>query len=230
MPREKRLVVVGTPHHITQRGNNRQAVFRSDTDRHFYLKTLKAKCEQHNLRVLGYCLMTNHVHLVATPEHESSMARALGQTHMIYAQRFNFTARRSGHLWQNRFYSCPLGPTRLLDALVYVDTNPVRARIVDHAVRYRWSSAAAHISHIDPREVVDMWTWADLDHERDWKERLDAADPTPRAFRRLRHAIRSGTPYGDHAFVSSLEQRFGRRLVPSRPGPKRAQASVAATL
>jgi REP element-mobilizing transposase RayT len=124
MPREKRLVVVGTPHHITQRGNNRQAVFRSGTDRHFYLKTLKAKCEQHNLRILGYCLMTNHVHLVATPEYQSSMARALGQTHMIYAQRFNLapggdgalqisgcnarTARRRGsggsrsHLWNRK--------------------------------------------------------------------------------------------------------------------------------
>jgi putative transposase len=78
MPREKRLVVVGTPHHITQRGNNRQAVFRSDADRHFYLKTLKSKCAQHNLHVLGYRFMNNHVHLVATPEHESSMPRALG--------------------------------------------------------------------------------------------------------------------------------------------------------
>jgi len=137
MPREMRLIVVGTPHHITQRGNNRQTVFRSDRDRVFYLKTLNTRCHQHSLRILGYCLMTNHVHLVAVPDHRHSMALALGQTHMIYAQRFNFTAGRSGHLWQNRFYSCPLGPTHLVDALVYTDMNPVTARMVDRPEDHR---------------------------------------------------------------------------------------------
>ena len=166
---------VGTPHHITQRGNNRQIVFRSDHDRNFYLKTLKAKSGQHSLRVLGYCLMTNHVHLVAIPEHPSSMALALGQTHMIYAQRFNFSGRRSGHLWQNRFYSCPLGPTHLVDSLVYSDMNPVRARLAGRAEDYDWSSAAAHISHSDPSGLVDLWAWSDLDRERDWKARADTS-------------------------------------------------------
>ncbi len=68
MPREKRRVLPGAPHHIAQRGNNRQTVFRSDADRLFYLKTLNRKCRQHSLRILGYCLTTNHIHLVAMAE------------------------------------------------------------------------------------------------------------------------------------------------------------------
>jgi len=151
MPRQKRLVVVGTPHHITQCGNNRQTVFRTDRDRLCYLKTLKAKGRQHRLRILGYCLMTNHVHTVAIPDDERSLALALGQTHMIYAQRFNFSGRSSGHLWQNRFHSCPVGPTHLVDALVYCDMNPVRARIVDRADSYCWSSASRSGFKIDCR-------------------------------------------------------------------------------
>ena len=78
MARMARVVAEGAPHHITQRGNNRQDVFLLDEDRRFYLETLKAKCREHGVAVLGYCLMTNHVHLVAIPQHPDSLARALG--------------------------------------------------------------------------------------------------------------------------------------------------------
>jgi putative transposase len=138
MARMARVVADGVPHHITQRGNNRQDVFLLSEDRRFYLETLRANCKQHRVAILGllslqkpteiiprtllgqrflasgtlpyrHRLMTNHVHLVAIPERPDGLARALGQTHGRYAQRFNRRYRRSGHLWQNRFYSCPLG-------------------------------------------------------------------------------------------------------------------------
>ena len=96
MSRQSRVVAVGVPYHITQRGNNRQTVFRSDADRLFYLDTLRRKSREHGLSILGYCLMSNHVHLVATPRQETSLARAIGQTHFIYAQRFNRTRGRGG--------------------------------------------------------------------------------------------------------------------------------------
>ena len=122
-----RVVAAGVPHHITQRGNNRQDVFLLDDDRRFYLETLRERSQRHGVTLLGYCLMTNHVHLVAIPERPDSLARALGQSHSRYAQRFNRRYGRTGHLWQNRFYSCPLGRTHLVRALLYVDLNPVRA-------------------------------------------------------------------------------------------------------
>ena len=81
MARKARVVADGVPHHITQRGNNRQDVFLLSEDRRFYLETLRAKCEQHRVAILGYCLMTNHVHLVAMPERPDGLARALGETH-----------------------------------------------------------------------------------------------------------------------------------------------------
>jgi REP element-mobilizing transposase RayT len=105
MPRVARIVVPGVPHHITQRGNNRQDVFFVDDDRRLYLGLLAKSAARYGLQVLGYCLMTNHVHLVAVPLTAESLAKALGRTDFVYTQYIARRHRRSGHLWQNRFYS-----------------------------------------------------------------------------------------------------------------------------
>ena len=123
-----RIVIPGVPHHITQRGNNRQDVFFVDDDRRVYLELLAAQAERFGLKLLGYCLMDNHVHLVATPAGEASLARAVGRTHFLYTQYVNRLHGRSGHLWQNRFYSCALDDEHLWNALVYVETKGQRGR------------------------------------------------------------------------------------------------------
>jgi putative transposase len=105
MPRVARIVVPGVPHHITQRGNNRQDVFFVDDDRRMYLGLLAKSAARYGLQVLGYCLMTNHFHLVAVPRAADSLAKALGRTDFVYTQYIARRHRRSGHLWQNRFYS-----------------------------------------------------------------------------------------------------------------------------
>lgn len=107
MPRVARIVLPGQPHHITQCGNNRQDVFFVDDDRQVYLDFLQAHCELYGFTVLGYCLMSNHIHLVGTPTREDSLAKAIGRTHFRYSQYINRMHRRSGHLWQNRFFSLP---------------------------------------------------------------------------------------------------------------------------
>jgi putative transposase len=129
MPRRPRVILPGVAHHVTQRGNNREPVFRSSDDRRFYLELLGRHAAHYGARILGYCLMTNHVHLIAVPEREDSLARSMGSTHSEYALALNYAQGRSGHVWQNRFFSCPLEESHLLRALRYVELNPVRAEL-----------------------------------------------------------------------------------------------------
>jgi putative transposase len=229
MARAARVVVDGVPHHITQRGNNCQDVFLLDDDRQSYVEILRRKCRQHGVTVLGYCLMTNHVHLIAIPHQPKSLARALGQAHWHYSMRFNRRYSRSGHLWQNRFYSCPLGPAHLITALAYVDLNPVRAGLAGRAAEYPWSSATGHVVSNDRHGLVDEWTWSELHLQTDWNQRLEHQIELEREAG-LRQATYSGLPFGDQEFVWQMEQRFERRLRPAPPGPvpKRPRAAGAA--
>ena len=207
MPRRPRVVAVDVPHHITQRGNNRQTVFLTDADRLSYLDTLRRKCREHSLALLGWCLMPNHVHLVAIPAHQHSIARAIGQTHHTFALHANRLRRRSGHFWQNRFYSCPVGPSHLIEALAYVDLNPVRARLAHTPTAFPWSSARPHLAHHDPADLLDLFHWSDIDRHHDWAEVL-AARPAGRHFRRSLHAAeRRGTPLGDQPFIDALTSK-----------------------
>jgi putative transposase len=121
--------------------------------------------------------MTNHVHRVAIPERPGGLARALGQTHGRYAQHFNLRYRRSGHLWQNRFYSSPLARDHLVTALTYVDLNPLRARLVRRPDEYEWSSARAHTTGVEGDETLDAWAWSELKIVEDWSGLLQAALP-----------------------------------------------------
>ena len=136
MLRVARIVVPGCPHHVTQRGNNRQDVFFVEDDWRTYLRILREQSKRFGLSVDGYCLMTNHVHLVAVPTSENSLAKAVGRTHWLYTQYVNRLHRRSGHLWQNRFFSCALDESHCWQALAYVERNPVRACPYVLAVRH----------------------------------------------------------------------------------------------
>ena len=130
MPRVARIVIPGVPHHATQRGNNRQDVFFVDDDYRVYLALLRGLAEQSGLEVHAYCLMTNHVHLVATPQTETALAAAIGRTHFRYTQYVNRLHGRSGHLWQGRFCSTALDDDHFWWVMRYVERNPVRAGLV----------------------------------------------------------------------------------------------------
>jgi putative transposase len=222
-----RVVVEGVPHHITQRGNNRQDIFLVDEDRRSYIQTLRHKCQQHGLALLGYCLMTNHVHLIGIPRQPTSLALALGQAHWRYAMRFHRRYGRSGHLWQNRFYSCPLGPRRLVTALAYVDLNPVRAGLVGEPLQYPWSSAAGHVTGRDSAALIDEWEWSELELQAEWQQRLESKIGDETAAE-LRQATHSGLPFSDPSCVTQLEQSHARRLRAAPPGPTPKSHSASA--
>ena len=220
MPRVARIVIPGCPHHITQRGNNRADVFFVDDDRRVYLQILREQAERFGLIVSGYCLMTNHVHLIATPAGAESLAKAVGRTHWLYTQYVNRLHGRSGHLWQNRFYSCALDEEHFWKAMAYVERNPVRGRLVRRAWRWRWSSAAAHGGEADKTGLLDLDAWNDLLAGADWREvltePLDEADVA-----RFRQATGRGRPVGSDRFLAKLERALGRRLRPLPVGRPR---------
>jgi putative transposase len=218
MSRRPRVVLPGVPHHVTQRGNNRQPVFFSDGDRVRYIQILGEHSRRHGASILGWCLMTNHVHLVVIPGATDSLALTLGQAHAQYSMEQNRRQDRVGHLWQNRFFSCPLDDAHLLAALHYVDVNPVRAGITAQPWNWRWSSARAHSSPRFFDEFLD-WPWMEwMEQARlgawshtDWKESLAQATPQEEVAR-VRRATKLGEPLGSDSFVQALEAQAGRRL------------------
>ena len=233
MARQPRIVLPGCPHHVTQRGNNRQDVFLLDDERRFYLETLGEICRREQLRLLGYCLMTNHLHLAAIPDTPAALARGVGGANFRHTLRFNRRYRRSGHPWQNRFYSFALGRDHLLAALAYVDLNPVRAGMARRAADYAFSSAAAHQSGRDPSGLLDMRAFGKLNRHGDWAEYLEAQESNKASIRAIREATRSGRPLGDEAFVKRVERELnvdlGRKPV-GRPWRKRAKSAGEAVM
>jgi putative transposase len=217
MSRFARVVIPDFPHHITQRGNNRQAVFFVEEDYAVYLELLAEQAERYGLVIDGYCLMPNHVHLIATPRSEQTLAKAVGRTHFRYTQYVNRMHGRSGHLWQNRFFSCPLGETYQWQAMAYVERNPVKARMHRKAWLYPWSSAAWHGGQ-RPEPAIALSDWP-IPPE-DWRETLTQADADRDELIRMR--TQTGRPLGSETFISKLETTLGRRLRPLPVGrPKK---------
>ena len=214
MPRIARIVIPGCPHHITQRGNNRQDVFFVDDDWEAYLGLLGEESQKHGLVVHGYCLMTNHIHLVATPRSAGSLAKTLGRTDFRYTQYINRFHGRSGHLWQNRFYSCALDEEHYWTAMAYIEQNPVRAKLVRRAWRYRWSSAAAHCAEsADGSGLLDLGPWNSSAVAKGWKTTL-AEMLGKETLSAVRLNTHRGRPLGSDSFLSKIERRVGRRLRP----------------
>jgi len=211
------VVVVDVPHHVTQRGNARQAILSSDSDRRTYLELLREYSQLYGLSLLGYCLMSNHVHLIAVPRRPESLAHSLKQTHGRYASYWNAQQSSSGHVWQGRFYSCPLDERHLWEALRYVELNPVRAAMVAAPEHWPWSSAAAHCGLLAPDHFLEKSRWHSRWTVEEWRAFLAAA-ALPEEFNALRSCTHTGRPLGDADFVTTLERRMQRTLAPRKAG------------
>ena len=218
MARSPRAVLVDTPHHVTQRGNGRQAVFFSDEDRKVYLDAFFEYASRYSLRVWGYCLMSNHVHFVVVPEREQSLARVFGRTHSDYGRYANLVRRSCGHFWQSRFYSCALDARHAWEALAYVERNPVRAALVEKAEQYPWSSAAAHCREEDSDGLLDFENWRRRFTGERWREVLDIGLRDAALEERIREATRRGNPLGSDEFVDRASRSLGRDVRPRSPG------------
>lgn len=220
MARFARVVVVDVPHHVTQRGNARQVILSDDADRFAYLELLRQYSELHRLSVLGYCLMSNHVHLIVVPRTAEALAQTLKHTHGRYASYWNARNSLNGHVWQGRFYSCPLDEIHLWRALRYVELNPVRAAMVTGAEQWPWSSAATHCGSGVPETLLEMERWRKRWTIAEWREHL-AAGELPTDMTALRQYTHTGRPLGSAEFVAALERSTLRPLSPRKAGRPR---------
>lgn len=216
MARLARVVVPGVPHHITQRGNRRQATFFNEADYAAYLELMTDWCGRCGVAVWAYCLMPNHVHLIVVPESEDGLRRGIGEAHRRYSRRINFREGWRGHLWQGRFASFPMDESHLMLAARYVELNPVRAKLCRAPWRWRWSSAAAHVAG---RSDILVDVAPMLGRVDDWREYL-AAGVEPEQAALLRRHERTGRPLGSSVFLKRLEGRLGRTLRKKTPGRK----------
>lgn len=221
-----RVVIPGVPHHVTQRGDRRETVFLARGDYQRYLNLLKEYSVPRGLEVVAYCLMPNHVHLVAIPHRADSLATVLKPVHLRLAQYVNWTHGMTGRRWQGRFFSCPLDDRHTATAVRYVEMNPVRAGLVREAESYQWSSAAAHaglrnddVLAADAHKLVGAGDW------RAWLREIDEDE----LIQRLRLNTRTGRPIGDELFVGEAERATSRvfRLRPAgRPKMKRRKQKL----
>ncbi|MDO8127751.1 MAG: transposase [Candidatus Brocadiales bacterium] len=221
MPRIARAVTVGYPHHITQRGNYRQAVFESDEDYNRYLEWLRLYSKKYSLKIWAYCLMGNHVHFIAVPMGTDSLAKTFNTLHMRYSQYFNMRNKATGHLWQGRFYSCVLDEKHLYSGIRYVENNPVRARIVRKAEEYKWSSAQGHVKK-KTDQVLSEGCYM-VEKIKDWSAYLMEKEETS-LVDAIRQNTKTGRPCGDNVFMRRVEAVLGRKLAALPWGrPRRAQ-------
>jgi len=196
---------------VTQRGNHRENVFLEKGDHEAYLSLLHTYARRHDLVLYAYCLMPNHVHLVVVPERGDGMRHTLQAVHSQYAQRVNRMRAISGHLWQGRYHSSALDSQHFLNAVRYVELNPVKAGIVAKAEDYAWSSAAAHCGLrfdplLEPRHRSEL-----LGSISNWPEWLARGVPDE-CRSNLRLNERRDLPCGSTEFVAELERIAGRDL------------------
>ena len=213
MPRIPRFICAGLPHHVTQRGNHRAQVFFSEADYQTYLALLCEYTINHEVAVLAYCLMPNHVHLVLVPHAKDSLPLSLRHVHVRYAQRVNRARDWKGHLWQGRYFASVLDERHCWAAIRYVERNPVRAGIVAVAESYPWSSARGHcgLRH-DPLLTTEPGWQRQFKAVTNWSAWLAEGD-TSREIGALRLNAAKGLPCGSEEFVTRLESVSGRRLL-----------------
>lgn len=217
MARLPRLTVPGYPHHIIQRGNNRQAIFASAADRQFLLDVLDENARRFGVAIHAYVLMDNHFHLLATPETQDALPKMMQAVGRRYVRYFNDTQGRSGTLWEGRYKSTLIQAERhLLACMAYIDLNPVRAGMVAHAKDYPWSSHAHYIGlHVDRLLTPHALYWAlgntPFAREAAYAALVQAGVSVDEQQALTQSALR-GWALGEAEFVAELQKKTSRRV------------------
>jgi putative transposase len=215
MARLARVVIPGIPHHVTQGAT--VAARSSSATRIMYRDWLGDACRANGVEIWTWVLMPNHVHLILVPSDVDGIRRALAPVHRRYAGHVHARLKRTGHFWQGRFGCVAMDEAHLGAAFRYIVLNPVRARLVDKASEWPWSSVHVHLGPVGSDGVTTPAPC--LARYSDFAALLEAGEDDER-IKRLRKAETIGRPIGDRSFLDHVGQLCGRRLEPRKRGPK----------
>ncbi len=227
MPRSSRLIVPGYPHHIIQRGHNRQTVFVSDEDYQYYLENLWEWKLKLGCRIYAYCLMTNHIHLIIDPgEDVENLGKLMKRLAGRQTRYVNKLEKRSGSLWEGRYKSSPISTDKyLLACCRYVELNPVRAGLVVSPAEYRWSSYAQKIGDSELLTIDYDPSYLGLSVDPKKRGALYAewvSDNIPDGeWDQISLALQRGQLTGNQKFIDEIEKRTARRIEFRGPGRPR---------
>ncbi len=178
-------------------------IFYKHEDYEYYKELLLTQSKLHNLKIISYCLMTNHVHIIAIPKNKNSLSKAIGETHRLYTRKINFEQKVKGHLFQERFYSTPLDEEHFLYALRYVEQNPVKAYMVKYPWDYKYSSAKYRLNEVAEDKLLS--NYEPIDNIINYKEFLEETTND----KIIEEKTRTGKPCGDEKFYDKIELLTG---------------------
>ena len=223
MARLPRLVIPAQPHHVIQRGNDRQLIFRDADDYQAFLGWLREGAKTFGVAIHAYVLMPNHVHLLASPSAHESLARLMQWIGRYYVPYFNHKYERFGTLWQGRYKTSLVDSERyFMMCSRYIELNPVRAKLAGTPLDYPWSSYAHHAGvKADPliTEHALYWALGNTPFQRE-AAYIDLAQQalSPDEMRTINHAVLKGWPLGSDAFKANLQQKEQRQVLPAKRG------------
>ena len=223
MARLPRLTLPGYPHHVIQRGNNRQPIFIDAADREMMWDLLCEYARAHQVAVHAYVLMENHFHLLATPQAERGLTLMMQAVGRRYVRYFNQRHGRSGTLWEGRYRNTVLQASRyLLPCMVYLDLNPVRDGLCNDPVEFRWSSHGHYVGLRSDRLITPhalYWELGNTPFARDEAYAALVREGIPeREQMAITNSALNGWALGDEEFLTSLQQSTTRRVVKARAG------------
>lgn len=231
MARLTRITIPSYPHHIVQRGNNRQAVFFTDNDYCFFLECLRQAKFQCSCRIYAYVLMTNHVHLLVEPSEVGDLGRLMQSVGRRYVRYINESYQRSGTLWEGRFRSAVVSRDEyLMVCSRYIELNPLRAGVVRHPKEYRWSSYQHRaLGKADGLVDEDPW-YAGLGRSAEERQRMYRewveSGVSKGEWEQIRKATQRGRVIGKEEFQEEVGAVVGRRVVGESRGRPRKVKSV----
>src|SRR5688500_12717355 len=226
MARLPRFILPGQPQHVILRGNNRTEIFCTEADYRFYLDKLRLACEKHGCDIHAYVLMTNHVHLLLTPQKEQSLSNALQMLGRYYVQYFNYCYQRTGTLWEGRYKATLIDTERyLLMCMRYIELNPVRANMVSHPSEYVWSSyrynALGQANTLICKHIEYQKLGKTKEEQQSAYRQLFRIHIEDKTLEVIRDVTNKAWVLGNDRFKNSIEQKLERRVVPSRKGGDR---------
>ncbi|MCX5652019.1 MAG: transposase [Planctomycetota bacterium] len=172
MGRARRHAELGVPHHIAHRGNHKHKLFEDDTDRRYYLALLYRFSRLTATRIAGFCLMSNHVHVIAVPEAQNSLMECIGRTHRKFSEHLNRRTGTKGTNWEGRYFAQAMGPRHAVNALRYIERNPVDAGLIEDPTAWEWSSASAHSAAGKHWPILNFDVRGELANPALWRGKL----------------------------------------------------------